>query len=155
MARVYQIGGGNERNLAQKPQGFHRQDGVATMAESQKVFLVGPDGSTLAELLIADEEQGWFTGRVISHVFPSVVQNALAWYDQVVRDQMLSYLDEAAGTVQRLDLQASFPDGSKHKTYSLHVSPSNEVSFRINPVPPPPEMASPESTGSGIVSISY
>jgi hypothetical protein len=48
------------------------------MAESQKVFLIGPDGSTLAELLIADEQEGWFTGRVISQIFPVVVKNALA-----------------------------------------------------------------------------
>ena len=38
------------------------------------------------------------------------------------------------------ELQAKFPDGSTHKTYSLHVSPSNEVSFRISPVLPPPEL---------------
>jgi hypothetical protein len=111
------------------------------MAESKKVFLIGPDGNTLAELLIADEDEGWFTGRIISQIFPFVVKKALAWYDEVVRDQMLSYFDEAAAAVQRLDLQATFSDGSTHKTYSLHVSPSNEVSFRISPVPPPPEMA--------------
>jgi hypothetical protein len=111
------------------------------MAESKKAFLIGLDGNTLAELLIADEEEGWFTGRVVSQIFAFVVKNALARYDEVVRDQMLSYLDEAAAAVQRLDLQASFPDSSTHKTYSLHASPSNEVSFRVSPVPPPPEMA--------------
>jgi hypothetical protein len=112
------------------------------MDESNNVLLVGPDGSTLAELVIVEEEEGWFTGRVISQVLPFAVKHALVWYDEVVRDQMLSYLDEAAAAVQRLGLQASFPDGSTHKTYSLHLSPSNEVSFRISPVSPPPEMAS-------------
>ena len=109
------------------------------MAESKKVFLIGPDGNALAELLIADEEEGWFTGKVVWQNFPFEVKKALAWYDEVVQDQMLSYLDEAAGAVQRFELQAQFPDGSTHKTYSLHVSPSNEVSFRISPVLPPPE----------------
>src|SRR5438105_3611417 len=109
------------------------------MAESKKVFLIGPDGNTLAELLIADEEEGWFTGRVVWQSFPFEVNKALAWYDEVVQDQMLSYLDEAVAAVQRFELQAKFQDGSAHKTYSLHVSSSNEVSFRISPVAPPPE----------------
>ena len=110
------------------------------MVESLKVFLIGSDGNTLAELRIADEEEGWFTGRVVWQNFPFEVKKALAWYDEVIQDQMLSYLDEATATVQQLELQARFPDGSTHKTYSLHVSPSNEVSFRISPVLSPPEL---------------
>jgi hypothetical protein len=110
------------------------------MADSQKVSLIGPAGNTLAELLILDEEEGWFTGRVVWRGFPLEVENSLAWYDEVVRDQMLSYLDEAVVAVQRFGLQARFPDGSTHPTYSLHVDPSNEVSFRISPVLPPPEL---------------
>ncbi len=107
------------------------------MAESKKVFLLGPEGNTLAELLIADEEEGWFTGRVIWQNFPFEVKKVLAWYDEVVHDQMLSYLDEASLAVQRLELQAKFPEDTTHKTYSLHVSPSKEVSFRTSPVLPP------------------
>jgi hypothetical protein len=110
------------------------------MAEPKKVFLIGPDGSRLAEFLIADQEEGWFTGRVLWQSFPSEVKDSLAWYNEVVRDQMLSYLDEATAAVQRFDLEARFPDGSTHKAYSLHVSPANEVSFRNSPVLPPPGM---------------
>jgi hypothetical protein len=115
------------------------------MTDSRKVSLIGPDGYTLAEFLIADEDEGWFTGRVVRRSFPSEVEKALAWYDEVVRDQMLSYLDEAVGAVQKFGLQARFPDGSTHPTYSLHVEPSNAVSFRISPVLPPPEL--PEVAG--------
>ena len=111
-----------------------------TMADSRKALLIGREGSTIAELLIADEEEGWFTGRVLSQSFPFEVKKALAWYDEVIRDQMLSYLDEAIATVERFELQVTFPDGPTHKVYSLHVSPLNEVSFRISPVAPPPEM---------------
>jgi hypothetical protein len=110
------------------------------MTESRKVLLIDPDGNTLAELLIADEEKGWFTGKLLSQSFSSEVKNALAWYDEVVRDQMLSYLDEATAAVERFGLEANFPDGSTHKIYSLDVSPSYEVSFRISPVPPPAEL---------------
>lgn len=110
------------------------------MAESKKVLLVGPDGNRLAEFLIAAEEEGWLTGRVVWENFPADVNKALAWYDEVVRDQMLSYLDDASAAVQKFELQAKFPDGSTHKTYALHVNPAKEVSFRISPVLPPPEV---------------
>ena len=110
------------------------------MADPMKVFLIGPDEDSIAELLIADEEEGWFTGRVISQSFSFDVRKTLAWYDEVLRDQMLSYLDEATAAVLRIGLQARFPNGSTHKTFSLHISRSNEVSFRISPVAPPPEL---------------
>ncbi len=110
------------------------------MLDSEKVLLVDSAGNTVAEVVIADEEEGWFTGRVISQSFPFEVKEALAWYDEVLRDQMLSYLDEATAAVQQFGVRANFPDGATHKTYSLHVSASNEVSFRISPVLPAPEL---------------
>ena len=108
------------------------------MVGSKKVLLVGPDGHTLAELLITDDEEGWFTGRVVWQDFPAEVKKALAWYDEVVLDQMLSYLDDAVAAVGSFGVQARFPDGSVRKTYSLHVSPEGDASFRISPVLPPP-----------------
>ncbi len=108
------------------------------MAESKKVLLIGPDAITLAELLITDEEEGWYTGTVVWQNLPVEAKKALAWYDEVLQDQMLSYLDEATAAVQRFELQAKFPDGPAHKTYALHLGPSDEVSFRISPVSPPP-----------------
>ena len=109
------------------------------MFESKKVSLIDTNGNKLAELLIACEEDGWFNGTVICQNLPIDVKKALAWYDEVVQDQILSYLDEATAAVQRFELQAKFSDGSTHKVYSLHVSPVNEVSFRITPVLPPPQ----------------
>jgi len=63
---------------------------------------------------------------------------------------MLSYLDEATAAVQRFGLQAKFPDGSARKTYALHFNPSNEVSFRISPVNPPPGLS---ENGSASVQV--
>jgi hypothetical protein len=111
------------------------------MAESRKAFLIGSNGTALAELRITSEDEGWFSGKLVWQNFPFEVKKALAWYDEVVQGQMLSYLDEATAAVQRFELQAQLPDGSTHQTYSLHVNPSDEVSFRITPVLPPPELA--------------
>jgi hypothetical protein len=110
------------------------------MVELMKVYLVGSDQNTLAEVMVADEEEGWITGTIVWQRFPAQVQKALAWYDEVLQDQMLSYLDEATADVQRFGIQAQFPDGSTHKTYALHVSQSNEISFRASPVQPPPTL---------------
>lgn len=110
------------------------------MDMSKKTFLIGPNEDTLAELLIADEDEGWFTGKVVCQRFPSEVKKALDWYDEVVRDQLLSHLDEATDAVQRFELRVKNPDGSIHKIYSLHVGLNNELSFRIDPVLPPPEL---------------
>jgi hypothetical protein len=110
------------------------------MTQSKKVLLTDANGKALAELLISDEDEGWFTGRVVWQNFPAEVKKVLGWYGEVVHDQMLSYLDDAAAAVQRLDLQTKFSEDSSYKTYSLHLGPSSEVSFRISPVLPPPDL---------------
>ena len=101
-----------------------------------KIQLVDSTGNTLAELLASDEE-GWFSGRVLSQSFPSEIAKDLAWYDEVVQHQMLSYLDEAIAAVERWGLRVRLRDGSTHPVYSLHISPLNEISFRVTPVPLP------------------
>jgi hypothetical protein len=110
------------------------------MDDFQRAFLVGPDKKVLAQLSLSNEEEGWFTGHVVWQKFPDDLHAKLAWYDEVLRDQMLSYLDEAEANVQSFEVQAIFPDGSSHTTYSLHISPSQEVSFRISPIAPAPEL---------------
>src|SRR5437870_2939578 len=107
------------------------------MGDTQ-VLLVDCIGDILAELLVSDEE-GWFSGRVLSQNFPSEVARDLAWYDEVVQHQMLSYLDKATAAVEHWGLQVKLRDGSTHPVYSLHISRFKEVSFRVTPVPPPPD----------------
>jgi hypothetical protein len=99
-----------------------------------EVLLVDSTGNILDELSVSDEE-GWFSGRVLSQRFPSELAKDLAWYDEVVQHQMLSYLDESVAAVERWSLRVQFRDGSIHPVYSLHINPSNEVSFRVTPVP--------------------
>ncbi len=106
------------------------------MAESQKVSLVAPEGVTLAEFLITDAEEGWFTGTVVRQSSAPGVEKALAWYDEVLRDQMLSDLDDAVAAVQRFELQAQFPDGSTHTQTttctSAHRTKSRSGSLRFS-----------------------
>src|SRR5690349_20510509 len=108
------------------------------MNETQ-VELVDSQGDALAQLLVWDEEEGWFSGRILAQRFPSEIAKDLAWYDEVVQDQMLSYLDQALAAVERWSLGVRFRDGSAHPVYSLQISPSSEVSFRLTPIPPAPD----------------
>jgi hypothetical protein len=101
-----------------------------------EIQLVDSKGNTLAEVLATDEE-GWFSGRVLSQSIPSDIAKDLSWYDEVVEHQMLSYLDEATAAVESWGLQVRFRDGSIHPVYSIHISALNEVSFRVTPVPSP------------------
>jgi hypothetical protein len=102
-----------------------------------RFLLLAPDGKALAELSVACDAEGWYTGKVLSQDFPPSVKGALEWYNEVVQHQMLSYLDEATSAVESLDLRIKSPDESIHRVYSLHIAAPDEVSFRITPVPEP------------------
>jgi hypothetical protein len=52
---------------------------------------------------------------------------------------MLSYLDQAMAAVARWRLRVRFRDGSTCPTYGLHIGQTDEVSFRVTPIPPPPD----------------
>jgi hypothetical protein len=109
------------------------------MSES-RLLLLDPEGITLAELLIASEEEGWFTGKVLSQNFPPPIKQALAWYDEVVQYQMLSYLDEASSAIERFGLRVKTSDDSTHRVYSLHIAEPDDVTFRMTPVPEPSDL---------------
>jgi hypothetical protein len=117
------------------------------MAISSRCFLLDAQEQTLAELLV-EEEEGWFTGKVVAQDWPDAVGRALAWYDEVVSHQMLSYLDQATSAVEKLGLRVRAEDGSLHRVYALHVSRDDIVSFRTSPVPPSPRIATGSSQGS-------
>jgi hypothetical protein len=102
-----------------------------------RYLLVDADEKPLAELLVEEHDDGWFTGTVLARSFPDELERALAWYDEVVTHQMLSFLDEATSAVERWGLRVKAPDGSARRVCALHVSKPDDVSFRTTPVPPP------------------
>lgn len=114
---------------------------------SSRYFLADAPGNTLAELLV-EEDEGWFTGKIVARDWPDAVGRALAWYDEVVSHQMLSYLDEATSMVEKLGLRVRAADGVLHRVYALHVSQDGTVAFRMSPVPPPSRLATGPPQGS-------
>ena len=105
--------------------------------DSDKVILVDTAGNEVAEVRLIGEQDEWFAGTVLTQRFALHLKEALDWYDEVVENQMLSFLDKAADAVEQFGLSVRYPNGSTRKVFSLHISKQNEVSFRTSPVPPP------------------
>jgi hypothetical protein len=111
----------------------------------EPLTLIDAAGLPVAELLLTREDDGWLSGSVLSQRLPPKLKEALDWYDEVVENQMLSYLDQALEAVDRFGLSARSQDGTARKVYALHVSKQNEVSLRMSPVPPPKWLPKSES----------
>jgi hypothetical protein len=94
-------------------------------------------GREIARIAVAACEEGWYYVSVLSSSFPSELQSALQWYDEVVLKQMLSYLDEALERVARFQLRVRLPDGHCESVHSFQLSPNGEATFRTSPVPLP------------------
>jgi hypothetical protein len=103
----------------------------------EKLTLIDADGNPLAELEVTAREDDWFTAKLLSQQFPPKLKDALAWYDEIIEGQMLSYLDRAADAVAQFNLRVRDANGVVRKVFSLHVNKQSEVSFRTSPVPPP------------------
>ena len=103
----------------------------------EKWTLIGAADNPLAELQVTAAENDWFTGRLLSQQFPPNLKDALAWYDEVIDGQMLSYLDGATDAVDQIGLRIRLPNGTARRVFSLHINKQGEVSFRTSPVPPP------------------
>lgn len=108
---------------------------------TQSAALLDHCGTVLGEMAIYEVQDGWFTGVLTTDRLTVDVRKTLGWYDEVVQNQMLSYLDEALAAVARLELKVQFPDEEPHRVYSLDITPEKEVSFRITPIPPPNQPA--------------
>lgn len=99
--------------------------------------IIDNHGRRVAEVAIQAVEDEWYYGRLVGEAIPEGLRRDLAWYDEVVSNQMLSYLDDALHAVERHGLAVLLPDETRHKVYSLHINTSGETAFRITPVPPP------------------
>jgi hypothetical protein len=98
--------------------------------------LVDQQGRRVADVDLQGVEKEWFYGQIVSDAIPEDLRRDLEWYDEVVSNQMLSFLDDSSAAVERHDLFVVFPDQPRRKVYSLHVSRSGETTFRVTPAPP-------------------
>lgn len=104
--------------------------------KNEKLTLTDRDGNVLAEVEVTAQPDGWLVGKVVSQAFPPQFRQALAWYDEVLEGQMLSYLDQATDAIDRFGVIVSSLGSPAQRVYSLHVTSQGEVSFRTSPVLP-------------------
>lgn len=102
----------------------------------EQLNLIDANGNSLAELDVTATENDWFTGKLLSQQFPPELQDALAWYDEIIDGQMLSFLDRATDAIEQFGLRVRYRNGPARRVYSLHINKQGEVSFRTSPVPP-------------------
>jgi len=95
--------------------------------------LLDQDGHELARFAIEDILEGWHYAKLVWHAIPNEIYKTLKWYDEVVADQMLSYLDSALAAIDSYHLRIRIGD-KVHPIYSLRITDDNDVSFRITPV---------------------
>jgi hypothetical protein len=104
------------------------------------VTLIDRHASQLASFWIDAIQEGWYSGHVNSSSFPPDLQQRLEWYNEVVSNQMLSFVDDARSAIDQHHLLVRLPSGDVHPVVALHVMRSGDVSFRISPIAPPPSI---------------
>lgn len=92
-------------------------------------------GQPVAKVDLQDTEDGWYYGQLVGDALPAGLRHDLQWYDDVVSNQTLSYLDDALHAVEQHGLSVRLPDETCHKVYSLHIEKTGETAFRITPAP--------------------
>ena len=77
--------------------------------ESEKLTLIHASGIEVAQMTMSSEKDGWFSGTLASQQFSPDLKEALEWYDEVVENQMLSFLDQAIESVAQFGLCVRTP----------------------------------------------
>ena len=98
--------------------------------------VIDNQGRRVAEIDVQGVEDDWYYGRLVSDLLPEGLRRDLEWYDEVVSDQMLSFLDDALAAVERHQLSVRQPDEGCRRVYCLHIGKAGEATFRITPIPP-------------------
>jgi len=111
---------------------------MQTIAEltPETLNLLDGSGTSVAQLHIASEEGDWSYGRVVVDDFSPELRKAIEWYDEVVENQMLSFLDDAILAVDQFALKIEDVRGLQRPVYGLQINRQNEVSFRTEPLKP-------------------
>jgi hypothetical protein len=112
---------------------------------ADRLTLVDATGKQVAEMAVRCDEAGWFFGEILASEFSPKLKEALDRYDDVVENQMLSFLDTALADVEQFGLCVRSANGISHRVYSLQINKQNEALFRTTPVPPPAWLSKSES----------
>lgn len=99
---------------------------------TQPVKLIDPAGNVLAVADVLDEG-AHYGGTIDLQRTPPEIEALFREFDEIVNDQMFSFLDEIEDKIAALGSRAVFPDGRECSLRDLQVYPSTGgVSFKIH-----------------------
>jgi hypothetical protein len=98
---------------------------------TQTVKLIDRSRTIVATALVADEG-AHFGGTIELASTPSALRAYFNEFEEIVNDQMLSFLDEIQAKIGSFGIKAIFEDGFEADVKDLQVFPSTgEVSFKL------------------------
>ena len=98
---------------------------------SQHVTIINQSRQTVATAEVS-EHGGYFAGRVDLSLMPAALQHQFEEYEEVVNQQMFSFLDELERKIEGLLLKVVFANGDVAQLADVQIYPSTKsVSFKV------------------------
>ena len=98
---------------------------------SQHVTIINQSRQTVATAEVS-EQGGYFSGRVDLSLMPAALQHQFEEYEEVVNQQMFSFLDELEDKIEGLLLKVVFANGDVAQLADVQIYPSTKsVSFKV------------------------
>lgn len=98
---------------------------------SQRVTIIDQSRQVVATAKVS-EKDGCFAGRIDLSSMPATLQLQFQEYEEMVNQQMFSFLDDLEEKIERLFLKAMFADGNVVQLTDVQIYPSTKsVSFKV------------------------
>lgn len=98
---------------------------------SQRVTIIDQSRQVVATAKVS-EQDGCFAGRIDLSSMPATLQLQFQEYEEMVNQQMFSFLDDLEEKIETLFLKAVFADGNVEQLTDVQIYPSpKSVSFKV------------------------
>ena len=98
---------------------------------SQRVTIIDQSRQVVAKAEVS-EQGGYFAGRVDLSLMPAALQHQFEEYEEVVNQQMFSFLNELEDKIEGLLLKVVFANGNVAQLADVQIYPSTKrVSFKV------------------------
>ncbi len=97
----------------------------------QRVTIIDQSRQVVATAKVS-EQDGCFAGRIDLSLMPAMLQHQFEEYEEMVNQQMFSFLDDLEEKIGRFFLKAVFDDGNVEQLTDVQIYPSTKsVSFKV------------------------
>jgi len=98
---------------------------------TKPIKIIDPCQTVVATAQVFKKEER-FTGWVDLHTMPLSLRQLFDEYEEIVNDQLFSFLDEIEEQISDLQLSVSFDGGEEVNIEDLQIYPTtNRISFKI------------------------